>query len=292
MRMGGILGLSSNKNILKTIWGELVYGGHLISLAPTSVSYIYMKVNGYPISWELLLGVYLITYIVHHIDRFIDIKNDSSPDRTEYYSRTKKLQPFVIAMASIVLVFLMLDSLVMTLFALFVVIAGVLYTLIFKNLTRYILGFKSYYTAIVFAAATIFTAFYYKDYEITPVLVLIYVFFFLRWFSNTVFCDLKDVEEDKKYHLKTFASQLGRKQFYTLLNAINMASTIPLILGVILGYLPIYTLVLLLTMVYSLFYFHLSKKPKADYQKLSNVWADGESLVWLVSITVGVLLWA
>jgi len=276
----------------KFIWNEFIYGGHLISLGPAAIAYIYMRVNNLPVSWQVLVGIYLITYIVHLVDRYIDIQNDSSSDRSEYYQKMQKVLP-IIFLSSIVILFIALgDNPAMILFAIFLILVGTLYTLFFKKLTRYILGFKSYYTAAVFAMTVVFTALFYGNVRFTPVLLLTYAFFFLRWFSNTTFCDLKDIDEDRKESLKTFASKFSTRNVYLFFYAIDVLSVAPILIGVSSGYLPKYTLALLVAPIYSFYYLSLSKKPNANYQKLANVWADGESIIWLLAILIGGMIWA
>jgi 4-hydroxybenzoate polyprenyltransferase len=280
------------RKILESIWNEFIYGGHLISLGPSSIAYIYMKLNDLPISWQVLIGIYLITYIVHLLDRYIDIQGDSSSDRSEYYEKMKKALPWILMSAVTFLVLVFVNNFIMILFAVFLILAGASYTLIFKKLTRYILGFKSYYTAAVFAMTVIFTALFYSDFSLTPILIILYLFFFFRWFSNTVFCDLKDIDEDRKKSLKTFASQLSNNNLYVFLYVINIISMIVIIIGVLSNNLPTYTLSLMAAPIYSFYYLMLSHRQKANYQKLANVWADGESLVWLTAILIGGVVWA
>ena len=284
--------ISRPSAILTAIWNEFIYGGHLISLGPSSIAYIYMRVNNLTVSWQVLIGIYLITYIVHLLDRYIDIQVDSSTDRLEYYGKMKKVLPWILLSATSFLIVLLANNMAMVLFAAFLILAGASYTVFFKKLTRYILGFKSYYTAAVFAMTVVFTAFFYRDFSLSPVLIAMYFFFFFRWFSNTVFCDLKDIEEDRKDSLKTFASHFKMRSLYVFLYVINIISMIIIIVGVSTRELPVYTLALIAAPVYSFYYLMLSRKKDANYQKLANVWADGESIVWLVAILIGGAIWA
>ncbi len=293
MTVGAVAKKQSNfSKILTGIWDEFVYGGHLISLGPTIIAYIYMKISNYSISWKLLLGIYLITFLVHLIDRYIDIKNDSSATRSAYYIKMEKVLPYILILSVIALVVVLTGSFVMQVFALFVIMMGVFYTIFFKRLTRYILGFKSYYTASIFAGSVIFTAFYYNDYRFNLSLILIYLFFFLRWFSDTIFCDIKDIAKDKTDKLKTFAVEFSKNKLYIFLYVIDILSVLPIFIGVFFDYLPKYLLFLTTVPLYSYYYLILSRRPNADYQKLANVWADGESIVWIVAFVIGGLIWA
>ncbi len=293
MTVGAAIGkhITFNK-VTSLVWEEFIYGGHLVALGPTVIAYICLRLSNYAIHWQLILGLYLITFIVHLLDRYIDINDDSSSARFDYFRRMKPLLPYILTASLLVLAYILRDNLAIAAFALFLVGIGVLYTLFFKKLTRYVVGFKSFYTAAVFASSAIFASFYDNWLVFTPVLTYVYIFFFLRWFSDTVFCDLKDVVEDRKNKLRTFANSMDKDSFYTLLSVINILSIFPIVIGIAKGYLPGYSILLLSAPLYSNYYIGLSRRKGADYQKLANVWADGESIVWMFAVLVGGLVWA
>lgn len=279
-------------NVLKTIWDEFIYGGHLVALGPTIISYSYMQIKNLEVAWFLLIGIYLITYIIHLIDRYFDIKNDSSTERFQHY---KKYQGKIWWMLSVSLVLLtaviVRGGISILLFSIFLIILGALYSLFFKKCTIYITGFKSFYTALAFSSVVFLCSYYYKmSVDITT--IFIYLFFASRWFSNTTFCDLKDIKQDRDEKLKTFAIVLSPKHLYLFYYFTGIISFLILFLGIFFRFLPFFSVTLIIPIIYYFYYLSLSKKANANYQNLANVWADGESIVWLIAIILGANLWA
>lgn len=279
------------ERVLKTIWNEFIHGGHLVALGSVIIVLAYIIIRQLPPSWLLIIGIYLIIYIIHLLDRYNDLKNESSVGRVSHYRNYKGKIIFIaiLSFLSIIAVFAN-KGLVMVIIAILLLLLGLIYGIFFKKITRYIIGFKSYYTALAFASVIIFTTYYYHL-KFDSVMLYIYFFFTLRWFCNTTFCDIKDIKQDRLEGLKTFAVSFEKKTLYRFFYLVNIVSLFPLLCGVYLGVLPAYSLILGLSALYYFYYLSLSRKEGVDFQKLANVWADGESIVWLVLIVIGRFLW-
>jgi len=276
--------------LLKLVFHEFIHGGHLVAAGPTIIILVFIVITGSKVPWELIGGVYLITYIVHLFDRYFDIKNDSCEHRKAHFEKYKNSIPTILITAIILLILLIIQSGIITLlFALLLIFSGIAYSIFLKNLTRYIIGFKSYFTAAIFASVVFFAAFSASS-PIDEKTILIFIFFFIRWFANTIFCDIKDIAQDSGHGLKTFAIVFGKNK-YGFFSSVNIISSFPIIFGVMRGALPIYSLLLLTTIPYYFYYLKLSRKEDANFQKLSNMWADGESIIWLLAMLIGVSIW-
>lgn len=278
--------------VLKTIWDEFVYGGHLVALGPTIIAYSYMRIKNLDVAWFLLIGIYLITYIIHLVDRYFDIKNDSSAERFQHYRKYRGKIWLMLSLSLLLLIITIVrGGISILLFSIFLIILGILYSLFFKKFTAFITGFKSFYTALAFSSVVFLCSYYYKmSVDITT--IFIYLFFASRWFSNTTFCDLKDTKQDRADKLKTFAVVFNSKYLYLFYYFTAIISILIISIGIYLRILPVYTAILLISVLYYFYYLGLSKKPGANYQNLANVWADGESVVWLIAIILGANLWA
>ena len=277
---------------LKKIWEEFVYGGHLVASGSVIIVICYGVIRRLPFNLLLIIGVYLITYLIHLFDRYNDIKKESSAERISHFkSYEGKIKAIiVISLLGLIAIF-MNRGLTMIIIAILLLSLGFAYGVFFKKITKFIIGFKSYYTSLAFASVIIFATYYYNaKFDLT--MLLIYLFFVLRWFCNTTFCDIKDIDQDRLEGLKTFAATFNKKLLYKFFYSINILSIVPLVYGVYLGVLPGYSLFLSLSLLYCFYYLFLSKKENANFQKLSNVWADGESAVWLLLIVFGRFLWA
>ncbi|OQB03889.1 MAG: prenyltransferase [bacterium ADurb.Bin212] len=188
---------------------------------------------------------------------------------------------FVISIALIVTLLIDKGTIVI-ISALLLLLIGISYTLFFKGLTKSVVGFKNYYVALTYVSIIIYTAIYHSA-PLNSKLIILTMFFAMRWFINTAFCDIKDIAQDKNEGLKTLPVVLGQKSFLFTLGAINALSVIPLMVGVATGILPPSILFLVIVVPYYYYYSSLINNKKTDLQKITNVWADGEVLLWLVA---------
>lgn len=278
------------KRILNVIWREFVFGGHLASIGPVIIVLIVCKLSGIRYPLDLLFCVYCITYLAYALDRYLDIKRDKNDPRLEYISKYYKLFPFIFLILLIIISILSFNNSIYSFYfvSIFVII-GFLYNIFLKKLTKSIIGFKSFFVAISYPA-TVFLIAPFTNSHVSVTMFLIFLFFFARVLDNTIFCDIKDIREDKLNNLKTIPIVLNSKRLNILLISINIASIIPIIYGYIINIFPAYSLLLIITSTYYFYYLDLSKKENADMQKMANFWADGELIVWLL-IFLGGFIW-
>jgi 4-hydroxybenzoate polyprenyltransferase len=107
---------------------------------------------------------------------------------------------------------------------------------------------------------------------------------------NTCFCDIKDMENDKKYQIKTLPVVLGKEKFIVVLHIINIISLTPILIGVYLHVLPLFSLLLVALIMYSVYYIQKSKRKETNIQSLSSIVVDGEYVFWPFILFVGSLL--
>jgi 4-hydroxybenzoate polyprenyltransferase len=108
-------------------------------------------------------------------------------------------------------------------------------------------------------------------------------------FINTTFFDIKDVKADKKAGLKTFPVVFGNDNTKLFLIFLNLLSITPIIIGVYLNLLPLYSIALLITVIYAFLYLN-KRKLFTNQTTLYNVVVDGEFIFWLPYILIGRLL--
>jgi 4-hydroxybenzoate polyprenyltransferase len=174
------------------------------------------------------------------------------------------------------------------LFAILIFVIATLYTTVFKKMTRYVVGFKSFVAALFYALMVFFLAIYYRS-PINVAVILIFVFYFIRIFISNAACDVKDIEGDKKRGLKTFAISMGENGAMRFLNTLNIASGLLIIWGVYIKVLPVFSLALLLTVPYAIYYFYLNSKMNSK-EMFTNAIVDGEFLLWLPFLLIGKVL--
>ena len=237
------------KKILKSIWDEFVYGGHLLSLGAVSVVFTASFLLNIKITWDFLLIVYLGTESVYLYNRYKEFRTDflTNPERTEYIKKYIKIIPLIIFFFSLIISLILIyhKNFSALFFAVFLLIIGLLYSEIFKGFTQKIVGFKSFFVSLMWALLVIFLAIYYSL-SLGLILFLIFVFIFLKCFVITSFFDIKDTEGDRKEGLLTLVNVLGQKKLVDILNLTTVLAVIPIILGFHLKLFPQSSIMLLL----------------------------------------------
>lgn len=176
-------------------------------------------------------------------------------------------------------------------FVLILVSCGIFYTVLFKDLTKKIPGFKGVYIAAVWAlAGAFFFNFHYSmDWGIFS--ILMFIFIFLRGIINVTFFDIKDVEGDREQGLKTVPVILGKETTFKLLHVLNIVSFIPLFIGVYFKIIPAFALSLLVFYFYD--HYYLKKAGVASGKSLrmiSYTLADAEFIFWPIVLIIASVL--
>ena len=271
------------KKILKPIWEEFVYGGHLLSLGAAGILYSSAIIFNQKVSVPLLIIGYAMTQIVYFYNHYKESKVDflTNPERVRHIEKFEN--HFLLFLGFYCLIFIIsliyLNNLKVVLVALAIMFGGFLFTIFFKNLTKKIIGFKSFYVAFFWALLIVLAGFFYNI-HFGPSLFFLFSFVFLRWLVNTIFFDIKDIEADEKEKLKTLPVLFGKNKTLNFLHMINVLSFIPIIIGVYINLLPLFSLSLLIFYFYSFYYLERAKDKTIDIRSLSYIMVDGEYLFW------------
>jgi 4-hydroxybenzoate polyprenyltransferase len=105
-------------------------------------------------------------------------------------------------------------------------------------------------------------------------------FVFLRLMSNTIFFDLRDVRADSKFGVRTAPVVFGANFSYRIMTGFDILSAAYLIILVAARTIPLYSLIMVLLPLYSLFYRWAARRPGSDLGFICNFIADGEYLLW------------
>jgi 4-hydroxybenzoate polyprenyltransferase len=108
---------------------------------------------------------------------------------------------------------------------------------------------------------------------------------------DTIFFDLKDYKVDVEEGLKTLPVLLGEDNSIKILHLLNIITFIPLITGVYLKILPLYSLSLLAFYFYSFYYLIMAKKASSSgsWGNLSYL-ADFEFILWPILLIAVITL--
>ncbi|MGA9188373.1 MAG: UbiA family prenyltransferase, partial [Methanosarcina sp.] len=164
---------------------------------------------------------------------------------------------------------------------------GVLYTVVFKELTKTIPGFKSLYVALLWAYHGTFFALFFYHINISYIILIITLFIFLKSLINATYFDLKDLDADMKEKLKTLPIIFGRNNTINILHVINTIAFILIIYSVYTKILPFYTIILSVFYFYTMYYLYKGKNAKrSDLLKYSYIMADSEFLLWPIALII------
>ncbi len=272
------------------LWKEFVFGGHLVALVSPSLAIVTMILFNMAISWEFLLISYLGTYCIYNYDRYrgVNVDNFTNTERSEHIRKNLK-QRYLFLIGCGILFFVMLflyANILSILFGSFLFVSGILYADMFKKYTEKIVGFKNLYTSFSFSLLLIFTALY-CNYSISWTFIIFFAFIFLHYVVDTSFCDIKDMESDKKQNLKTLPIYFGKQKFLNVINILNILSFVILFIAIVLNIVQPIAILLLVFCLYRIYYITKAKNSKADIQHLSGVVVDAEYFFWPFVILIG-----
>lgn len=281
------------KQILKFVWNEFVYGGHLISLGAVSVVFASAILLNIPVTWDFLIIAYFITYTVYLYNRLNEFKEDflTNPERTRHIKGYIKHVPCFIFFCTMIIVAMLMyfGNLLSMAFGLLLLLFGLLYSLIFKKITQKIIGFKNFYVAFIWTLLIVFLAVYYS-FSMNLSIFLILAFVYLRCFMGTSFYDIKDIKSDEKENLLTLPIILKKKIFIRFLNIINILALLPIIIGVYLELLPRFSAMLFLVIPVAFYFLRKLENKKENLPYLSEIAIGLEKISWSIFILLGIFL--
>lgn len=280
------------KKILEFIWQEFIYGGHLQCLGIVGIAYTSSFLLDIKVSWEFLLLTYLIFYPIYINDRLRGIKIDTltNPERVEHFKKYLHVMPKIILTSILLLIggLIFFSNIQFRIFALLLLLLGILYPFYFKNITKKIIAFKNFY-ASAFSTIMVLSPVIYYRYSLDPssliLLLLLMILVFLKTMQMQILLDCKDVEPDKSLGLLTLPILFGREKILNFLKFFSLFNTTSILILAIFFFklFPLSTLLLLLTIPANFYSFSLAQKQKYD----GYILGSGEFFFWLILMLIG-----
>lgn len=272
------------------ICNEFIHGGHLIALGTAGIALSSMFLFDVIIRWEFFFIIYVGTLCIYNYDYYKDFVVDSlnNFDRTNYLKKTHKYRSMILTFYGggffcLLFYFGNVPSIV---FGGLLLISGILYTYKCKKLTTRIVGLKSFYTAFSFSLSIIFTALY-CAYPLNSILFIFLGFVFLQILLITSFCDIKDIDTDKKHNLITLPIYFGKDKFLLFLHILNLLSFILILTAVTLRAIPFFSIFLFFSYIYCFYFIQKAKDTKTNLHRLTNVIVDAEYFFWPIFLFLG-----
>lgn len=279
------------KKILKLIWDEFIYGGHLTALGAPSIAYLAARFSNQ--EFPIVLGVLLYTGAesIYLFDRINDLdKDENSNCERATHLRQKKTARMTFAVAFITVTIalpIVEKKYLFTCILLFMLFLGLLYSTYFKNLSSRITGFKNIFVSSMWMLTPILYLLYiYPDKVFRPGFYIAIAFIFLRELINPTFCDIKDMHSDKQLGIRTIANQLGKDQTISFLRIINLLSALPLMIGFMFNIIPAKYLILIILLIYTEYYLLYARKKMPIHSYVYTVIPDVEIVSYFLLLSV------
>lgn len=279
--------------LFQLIHDQILYGGHIVSLGLAAMVSTVMLLLGQSFRWEFLLIVYLGTLCVYNYDHIRDSQVDDQGNRTRSQYLTDHRRLYVLLLLSYVSLFFVLlvvfGNLNSVIIGVVMLVISVLYTDVFKKLTRHVVGFKNVFTSVFLSLLLVFTLVYY-ELALSSWFVLFTVFVFLHFLLDTSFCDLKDMDDDQRKGLKTLPVWLGTQRYLWFAHGLNLLSFGVLVGAVLFYSLPWFALGLLTFFIYRIWYIEHARRTPDSIPFLCHVAVDAEYLFWPLVVGAGLVL--
>lgn len=223
------------------------------------------------ISFDFLLLSFLVPASVYFLDYIHDYGHVST------YARL-----FAIIIVGISLMIVTSFGNVLSLiFLILIFIFGYLYSSVFKKLTRKVVGFKDIFVSLIWNLIILLYFFYYSI-NVTPGLMTLLLIILIRDIINISFCDMKDIEQDTRVGLRTFAVVFGKDGLYKFIQIMGSATVLILVLAIVTKILPI---ALISLVVIFLIYFFIIRN--AFKRKMFNeLIMNAEYYLWFITAII------
>ncbi len=276
----------TNQKGLIFIWKELIYGGHFQSIGVSSIVMVSSVLLKIQITWDSLFIAYLMFYPLYLYNRFKEIEIDylTNPQRTDHLKAYLNIMPTILLLTILTLAVALIyfTNSLTSIFALFLVIFGIMYTILFKGITSKIILFKDFYVATFFASMVFFPIFYY-NYEPTLSTFIFAGFTYLKALTMQILLDVKDIETDLKQGLLTFPIVLGKEKTLRILKIANVIIILAIItISYYFNIFPKAIMALLLVIPFN--FYCIKQAQKNNY--FGYILASGEFILWLLLIII------
>jgi 4-hydroxybenzoate polyprenyltransferase len=281
--------------IAKTVFAEFVYGGHLLSLGLVCVVLLATTMLDIEATFEFMLAVYLLSLGPCLFGRYVDLKKDDLTNRARstHLNKTYKIIPFVVFLCilSVVAIFVYANKSEVLLFAVGLIAMSVVYDLKLKKLTKKIVGFKNIYVGLIFALLPVMAYVYYLGFSFSASSLIVFAYVFIMAAMGAAFSDIKDIDTDKADGLKTFAVVLGHHRLIKYLTLVCIGAYALIVLAVIWGLIPTFSLSLILVIFYNFLMFKMSMSPIYNRDYLYSMLFDAQLVLWYLFLLSGKILY-
>jgi geranylgeranylglycerol-phosphate geranylgeranyltransferase len=281
---------------LRSIYREMVLGGHLLALGTASIAAAAAFLFGRPPTVILLVMAYLFSFGAYMMNRSAEMETDatSHPERTGYLAKRRSVLPGLVAGAFAAGYVLAATVNLAFFIALLVpLVLSLLYSVGSKHFVRFIgtqnlkqkLLMKNVSIALGWSLIPVLAGLYFGAFD-APLLLLC-PFVFLRLVTNTIVFDIRDTEGDRENGVKTLPTEFGVPTSFRIVGIVDAISAVYLISILVTGLIPSFAATLVVLPIYSTVYRWAAIGNRGDMTILCDVVADAEYIFWGPLIYIG-----
>jgi len=258
---------------------KIISSSVFISISGAFKLYVAYLMAGISPDYILCFASSLVIYATYTLDRALD-----SDDCTGYYG-THII--FMLIFLSIIISSYIFTSRINIIPVIFPFVVGLSYTkgLKFgKRKFRLKAGFGVKNIIVAFTWST-FIFLIISEYARNPVIILVWFFFFLKSFINTVIYDFRDVESDTIAGIRTIPVVIGKNKSRILLYTLHIILHGVLFITLVYGLFRFYEL-LLFSFFVGFFYIGVFTIPNLKYRKTLDLFVDGEWILFILILNL------
>ncbi len=258
--------------MLGKLKSEIIHAGHIQCIGAILIVLSTSIFFDLPISWNLLLLVYLLFYTFYLFNRAMELPIDliTNPERTRHLLLYKSKIPIILFCVVILigLLLILINNYEIIFFTLTFLLFGILYTLKAKKLTRQIPLFKNFYVALCFGLL-VFYPFIYNNATIGRYARLLFLVIILKVVLIQILADFKDLNSDKLEKLKTMPVLIGKEKTLIFLFFLSLLFS---------AFFALIHPLFFLTFIYNFIIYKIAIKN----ERLAYFLSTGEFALWLL----------
>jgi 4-hydroxybenzoate polyprenyltransferase len=273
------------KNTVRWLLWQLAQANIVLAVSTAAAVYVVGLLLGLPPSPLPALILFLVTFAVYNFNRHTDRNEDriNHPKRVAFIRKYGRGLVIISVFAYMLAIMLSLyGGSGAQLIVMLPLVALLLYSLRWfpKNgdatkRLKEIFIIKNIVVSGAWAGTVVFLPVLYFQVPVTTFSVLVFMFFFFRFFINTIVFDLRDITGDEKNGINSMPVVLGYERTWHVLHAINLLLGLLFIAGLMIGILPQITLPLIFSMIFSFIYLSYLRFPR-NIHFVCDVIVDGE----------------
>ena len=264
------------KIIIEDTLKFLVYSNIYLAFGASCLTYVVIKLFGYPFDSMPMLILFLTTFFIYNLNRITDLDEDNinCPERVKFVNIYKYLLPLSIVGYIFALALALHHNFMTFLMSLIPFILGFMYS-VFRLKKIFLL--KDVIVALGWASIPFVVGAYFGilDLFMNTVVWVLVLFVFIRVFITTVVFDIKDIHGDRVHGIKTLPNTIGIERTRYLLYILNTLFGLFLLLVISCNILPSSAYILILIIFYCYLYISLIKHINND-KIVYGLLVDGE----------------